>query len=236
MELSRPSIFGPEGKGFSETMSIVSDLRESIGGRLSSSFAVARKKLFGTNNENLDFIMDSFYKLSPSQRNTFLGVAIGLIVSLVFATVFFYFSQVNALKDQLNDSFSAIAELRLLKSEETLETERFNELANTIARKTKGVIYKPFFERLSRQVSVPIRDIKERQVSMDPANPLSKRIQTSHIELTFSKISIPKLLEFMSEVEKSKSYMRVQNLKITGIYGTRLFFDAEVLIRGYKVN
>ena len=49
-------------------------------------------------------------------------------------------------------------------------------------------------------------------------------------------ISIPRLLGFLVEVEKSNKYLRVQDLQIRGRYGTKLYFDSQVKVRGYDVN
>ena len=40
-----------------------------------------KKRILGQNNENIEFIMDSFYKLSPSQQSgVLLGILGGLMV------------------------------------------------------------------------------------------------------------------------------------------------------------
>jgi len=46
-------------------------------------------------------------------------------------------------------------------------------------------------------------------------------------------ISIPRLLSFLVEVEKSNKYLRVQDLQIRARYGTKLYFDSQAKVRGY---
>ena len=71
---------------------------------------VVKRKLFGANNETLDLIMDSFYRLSAEQRAAAIfggGIFSVLLVTGVFV---FYFASVQALEDELNESFNAIYE------------------------------------------------------------------------------------------------------------------------------
>ena len=61
--------------------------------QLNSSFSrvgdQVKKRVLGENNENIEFIMDSFYKLSPSQQSgVLLGVSSGLAV-FVFISLWF---------------------------------------------------------------------------------------------------------------------------------------------------
>ena len=75
-----------------------------------------KKRVLGENNENIEFIMDSFYKLSPSQQSgVFLGV-LGFLVIFVFTSFALYVSRVSALEEDLTSGFEAIEELRSLKN------------------------------------------------------------------------------------------------------------------------
>jgi len=52
-------------------------------------------------------------------------------------------------------------------------------------------------------------------------------------EIRLSSISIPKIFAFLTEVEKSDYYIRIQDLKINAQGNDNLFFDALVIVRAY---
>ncbi|MFK7823046.1 MAG: hypothetical protein AB8G05_02750 [Oligoflexales bacterium] len=213
-------------------MSAITDIKE----RLDSYLKIIKEKILGVNNERLEFVMDSFYKLDPGYRNGLLAIIVGFISTFILAAVFIYFYQVKALKDELNLTFNALNELKSLSYEDAREGARFDKLIDKVKSRTRSITFKPFFERLSRQSKIPLKSISDRQPEMDPQNPLSARMQEVHVDLKLAKVSIPRLLNFLVDIEKANHYLRVQNLKITGIYGNKLYFDVDVLVRGYKVT
>ena len=213
-------------------MSAITDIKE----RLDSYLKIIKEKILGVNNERLEFVMDSFYKLDPGYRNGLLAIIISFVSAFILAAVFIYFYQVKALKDELNLTFNALNELKSLSYEDAREGARFDKLIDKVKSRTRSITFKPFFERLSRQSKIPLKSISDRQPEMDPQNPLSSRMQEVHVDLKLAKVSIPRLLNFLVDIEKANHYLRVQNLKITGIYGNKLYFDVDILVRGYKVT
>jgi len=96
-------------------MSVGDQILSGFSAQINRMFSPLKRRLFGANNETLDFIMDSFYKLSAEQR---LGAIIGgsvFAVMLIGGIFIFYFSQVGSLENELNHSFNALHELRTKK-------------------------------------------------------------------------------------------------------------------------
>jgi hypothetical protein len=212
------------------------DLKERVSMLLVDGTQKLRQKIFGANNEHVDFVMDSFYKLDPPHRNAVVGVIIGAIAAFVVAAFSLYYVQVNALQDELNDVFLALNKVKALKADSAVAHDRFDKLVNMVKSKSGNVAYKPYFEKISRDLNLEIKEIREKEVDADPNNLLASRLAEQHVDVRLSKVSIPKLLSFLIEVEKDGHFVRVQNLKITGIYGNKLYFDVETIFRGYKVT
>lgn len=215
-------------------MSAITDLSDNLNTNVRRIVGVVKQKVFGQNNERLDFVMDSFYKLSSQQRNGVIAGAALFIVFFVISTISLYFTRVSALEKDLSDSFMAIQEFKTKKIEDSIEDKKFEKLSDLIKRKTAGVVFKPFFEKLSREDNVEVKNLTEQPVDMDPSDPMTNQIKQVNVEMRLPKISIPRLLKFIIDIEKSEHYMRVQEIKITGLYGNRLFFDTTLLIRGYS--
>lgn len=214
-------------------MSALSEIKEKFDNIFSSQIEVLRKQLFGVNNERLDFFMDSFYKLEPKQRGLALGGITTLVLGFVFSSVFLYFSRVSALQTELNSSFHALNKLRTLRAQEKMEGQKFDLLVETIGKKTKDLAYRPFFEKISKDLKVNMTNLKEDKVDMDTNNPLGSQMKTMRISMKLPNISLPKLLNFLIEIEKSGKLLRVTDLKIVGIFGNKLFFDVNIMVRGY---
>ncbi|MBI2601526.1 MAG: hypothetical protein HYW48_00570 [Deltaproteobacteria bacterium] len=193
-----------------------------------------RVRLLGPNNERLDFVMDSFYKLSPTQRNGVVAVGVGAIVFVIGIALVLYFGQVRELELELSESVSALQELKKVKSFDTNEEQRFSKLVSTISAKTRGLAFKPFFEKLSKEKNIEMKDLSEKVNPIDSANPLSETFNEVDIEMRFPQISIPRILSLVSDVEKSEHYIRLKEIKITGQYGNKLFFDTTLMFRGYQ--
>lgn len=213
-------------------MSALTELKE----RFNTYSKITREKILGVNNERLEFLMDSFYKLQPSYRNGLLAASVGALVTFVLVAVGIYFVQVSALKQDLNEAFNALNELKVLKQADTIEAARFDSLVDKVLSTNRSSNLKPFFEKLSREEKIPIKSLVDKMPEMDEQNPLAKRLQEVHVELRINKVSIPRLINFLVDIEKSNQFLRVQDLKITGIYGNKLYFDAEILVRGYTAN
>lgn len=217
-------------------MSALTSVADRFKGQIDSSIAQIRRRLFGSNNERLDFFMDSFYKLSPNQRMGALAGIVGIISLVVLLAMIIYFAQVNRLKKDLNDSFAALHELQSLKSTYEQENKNFERLVDTIDKKTRSVTIKPFFEKIANDMGITIEGLTDQKAPLPGDNPLSEKVQEVRVDMRLPNISIPKLLSFLVEVEKSNKFLKVQDLQIRGRYGTRLYFDAQIKVRGYDVG
>lgn len=214
-------------------MSAVDQLR----GQIQSIANILRARLLGANNERLDFLMDSFYKLSPPQRSAAMAGIIAVIGVFVFMTVVLYFSQVSRLLGDLNEGFTALHEMKSLKAEYMTEQQRYEKLVDQITRKTQDLRPKPFFERIANEQGVQIEGgLTETKVPLAADNPLAEKMQEVRVEMRLNNISIPRLLNFLVEVEKANNFVRIQDLEVRGRFGTRLYFDTKIKARAYSVT
>lgn len=217
-------------------MSAIASVSDKLRGQLLGGLSVIRKQIFGTNNEKLDFLMDSFYKLSPSQRAGVLAGLVSVIALFVLSAVALYFSQVGRLKSDLSNSFASLHELQSLKAAYDVENNNFEKLVDTIDKKTKQLSLKPLFEKIANDLGVTLEGINDQRAPLPAENPLSEKVQEIRVDMRLPNISIPRLLNFLVEIEKTNKYLRVQELVVRGRYGTKMFFDGTVKVRGYDVG
>lgn len=213
-------------------MSALEDFQEKIRSSWSNFTADLRKRVLGANNENIDFLVDTFYKLEPSQRNAVIAGGVAGLSLVVFGFLALYFAQINALNRELNRRFDALYEIRELKSEYQREDKRFQNLVDALMGGAGALRIKPYFEKLANEQGVQLSDLSESRSELASDNPLREKFQEVKVEMRLSNISIPRLLNFIVEAEKGSGYIRVQDLQIRAKYGTKLFFDVTIKARG----
>ena len=193
-------------------MSALGNAIDQVKGQLNSLVVSIKRQVFGANNERLDFFMDSFYKLSPQQRMGVLAGVGGVVGLFVFLALMLYFAQVAKLRDDLNEGFAAMHEIKRLRLAYEVENKNYEKLVETVQRKSKQVSLKPFFEKIANDLGVTIEGINDQKVPLAADNPLNEKLQEVRVEMRLPNISIPKLLNFIVEIEKSGKYLKIQDL------------------------
>ena len=144
-----------------------------------------------------------------------------------------YFTQVNSLNRELNKRFDALYELRDLKRSYQTEDQKFTKLVDSVLSASGTLRIKPYFEKIANEQGVQLEGLTETKVPIPSDNPMSERLQEVKVKVRLNNISIPRLLNFVIEIEKGSGSIRVQDLQIRARYGTKLFFDVEVTGHGY---
>ena len=216
-------------------MSMISNVGDQIKGLMTPTFDTIKKKLFGANNERLDFFMDSFYKLSPQhQSGVIIGICSALVLFMIVA-VFVYFTLVKGLERELDRGFNALQQLRAQSAEFRKEKENLNQLVRNVSDKTGDLRPKVFFEKAAQTVGVSMEGLRDEVASFpEDSTTLSQNFKAVNIDFRIPKVSIPKLLKFVGEIEKSDKYLKVHSMQIRARYGDRLFFETNLKITGFK--
>jgi hypothetical protein len=214
-------------------MSLIDDFKDRFLNQWGALTSIVRKKIFGANNENVDLLVDSFYKLEPPQRNAAIaGGSVGLVV-IVVVFLGVYFAQLSSLNRELNRRFDALYEIRDLKDSYQVENARFIALESSISGSSSTVRMRPYFEKIANEQGVKIDGLTESKAPIASDNALSAKFQEIRVEMRLNNISIPKLLAFLVEVEKGGGSIRIQDLQVQAKYGTKLFFDAKIKARSF---
>ncbi len=217
-------------------MSALQNVRDSIQSLVARVVDRIRRSLFGANNERIDFLMDSFYKLSPEHQTGVLAGVVGMLLVFVLGAFTIYYTRINALEDELNASFDALTEVRSLSSTYEQELKRYQELKSAVSRSASEFKPKPFFESKANQVGVQIADLRSQDTEIPAESPLAADFRYTQVEFKLPKVSLPRLLKFMEEVEKSNGSLNVHSLQIRTRYGDRLFFETSAKVIAYKTG
>lgn len=218
-------------------MGALSQQIEDIKARFQVQIDLLKVRIFGPNNERLDFLMDSFNKLDQARQRLVIFGVFAVIVSVVYGAFAFYFAQISQLKDDLSESYQAIRQLDELAGQFKVEEKRFDALVGRIRSKTSSInSYKSYFEGISKKEAVKISSLNDRPASLPELNPLSNYIDEVSIDIDVENVSLPRIMRYLVAIEKDGRYLRVSSLKVRSRYGTKLFFDSQMTIKGYKVK
>ena len=124
-------------------MSALQNLKDQFQSLSARIVDQVRRSLLGANNERIDFLMDSFYKLSPQHQTGVMAGAGGLLLVFVLSSFTIYFSRINALEDELNASFDALQDARSMIQTYDQELKRFQELKAAVGRNAADFKPKP---------------------------------------------------------------------------------------------
>lgn len=217
-------------------MSAFDDIQEKFRNQWANLVADLRKRIFGANNENIDLLVDTFYKLEPPQRNAVIAGGVAGLCLIVFTFLAVYFTQISSLNRELNRRFDALYEIRELKADYQREDKRYQSLVDAISGGAGSLRIKPYFEKVANEQGVQLSDLSESRTPLPAENALGERFQEVRLEMRMQNISVPRLLNFIIEVEKGGGFVRVQDLQIRSRYGTKLFFDASIKARGLATS
>lgn len=223
---------------------LLNNILDKIKGYYFKITTSVKTKILGENNEKLDFLLDSFYKLSPEEKNRvfLIGIGSGFLILLIVFVI--YFSAIDRLDNNLSSSFEAINKLSTLKVAHAKEKARYDSLISDLQTRSTTLRVKPFFEQLSKTSGIYINGLRNSKTPIPADNPLSSNFEYLDVEMDVSSrlsssrsfdsaISLPKLLNFINDVEKSDNFFRVKDLSIRSILGDKLYFNVKVSFRTY---
>lgn len=215
----------------------ISQTLEPIKSRLYMASDQFKAMVFGINNERLDFVIDSFHKLKPQhQKLVYLTSAFAAALIMILV-VTLYVQGVHHLKQQLYDSISAGRELSQLQSKVGLSQQQFRSLINEVASKTQNISsFKNVFENISRDVDVNLVRLDEKVMENPQMELLANQMNEVKVDVDIDNVSLPKFFKFVTQLEKSNTYLSVTHLTIRARYETKLYFDTKVSVRGYLIK
>jgi hypothetical protein len=106
----------------------------------------------------------------------------------------------------------------------------------SVDRNSRSFRPKVYFEEVANKGGVTIEALQADDAVIPEDNPLAEEFSNVNIEFRLPKVSIPRMLKFLGEVEKSDQTLFLSNLVIRGRYGDKLYFDTQAKVTGLKVK
>lgn len=187
-----------------------------------------RSLIFGRQNERLEFLMDSYFKMPPEGRT---GVLVGsAVVGVLFLVgiIILYLAALGSLQGRLDTAFEVTNKLRESHTSHAMIKQKFSDLEQKIAAANVNLVPISVLEQKAKELGLAASSFPPQlPVSDLPAsNPLSDKYQNAKIEFRVSNVSLKKIVDFVIAIESTPHMLRVTSLKIKALYQNKIFFDA----------
>lgn len=202
--------------------------------RLQQLFAPLRSAVFGNQNERIEFLMDSYFKLTPEWRSAVIvgGAFSGFIV--IAAIISLYVAALGSLQNNLDQAFEATNQIKNLKNSYLVTKQKFNDLEQKLESANQNLMLISVLETKSKDLGLNASGFPPQLPTTDlPANnPLSAKYQSAKVEFRVSNASLKKIVDLVVAIENLPHMLRVTSLKIKGLYQNKLYFDATLEVEG----
>lgn len=193
-----------------------------------------RNLVFGRQNERIEFVMDSYFKLPPEGRTAVLvgGFVLGVLTLIGLVAV--YVGSLGSLQGRLDQAFEATNKLREQHSSYQLTRQKFTDLETRLASANQNLVLISVLEQKAKDLGLSTNGFQAQPSVTDlpPNNPLSDKYQSAKVDIRITNASLKKIIDFVIAVESTPHMLRVSSLKIKGLYQNKLFFDANFEVEG----
>ena len=189
-----------------------------------------RTALLGRQDERLDYIMDSYFKLSPEARVAALLGAAAVGVLLLAGIVLVYLAALSGLQDRLNDAFEATNKIQSVRYQHSVVKQKFSELEKKLEEANQNLSLISVLENKAKELGLTASGFPPQlPVTELPAtNPLSAKYQVTKIDFKVPNVSIKKIMDYVIALESAPHMLKVTSLKIKARYQDKLFFDTSL--------
>lgn len=193
-----------------------------------------RSALFGRQNERIEFVMDSYFKLPPEGRTAVLVGGFLLSVLALVGLVGVYVAALGSLQARLDQAFEATNKLREANHSYQITKQKFSDLEQKLQAANQGLVLISVLEQKAKELGLATNGFPPQLPTTDlPANnPLADKYQNAKVEFRVSNASLKKIIDYVIAIESTPHMLHVSSLKIKALYQNKLYFDATLEVEG----
>ncbi len=179
--------------------------------------------LLGPNYERIDYIVDSFLKLSIRDRNITIISSVGVIFILFVLFIYNYFSSLSGLEHDLVSSHSYLHKIMKLKSKYKTLDDEYKTFVDQVASAKMNFNLKSFLNTIEQEKNLNLMFEDIREPSSLPST-MREDFYEKVVEVKCNKISIMTLVDFLRRIEASGKYLRINMIEIDKTYRGEGYF------------
>lgn len=195
----------------------------------------AKLKLFGENNSRLDYLVDHFYSIRPRKRAKIVFYSIIGSVIAFFLLVFVYFWSLHSLQKQLEDAIADTNVLQTLKAPYTQIQGQFSQITSSLQSSNQPSQIVSALDQKAKSMDIQTSNLSGTPplIGLPSSHPLAKQFKKARIEFSLSNVSLKKIIEYVRAIQEMPNKYRVTKLDISQIFGTRLYFNVNLIVECY---
>lgn len=202
--------------------------------RFSALTSPIRQLILGRQNERIEFLMDSYFKLPPEGRTAVIIGGIFMSLLAIVTVISIYISALGSLQEKLDQSFASTNRLRDLQQSYSIVDASFKSLERQVAAANEGLVLISVLEQKANELGLSTSGFPPQlpRTDLHTNNPLSKSYQKASVEFRVSNASLKKIIDFVTAIESTPHMLRVSSLRIRALYQNKLYFDANIEVEG----
>lgn len=209
---------------------------EAQGGRLWRLFEPLRAAVFGRQNERLEYLADTFFKLSPEARAGIVIGGIGGFFILIVSLILLYVAGLEALQSELDSAYSSINRLRQMEATYTVSKAKFRNLEERFRSSNEGLSLVTIIEEKGKELGIKTsfpsgqRDSSMGTTLRDSA---MKDYRVAQVSFTVENVGLKKIIDFLIELERLPNMLHVNSVKLSRGFTNKLYLDAEIEVEAF---
>lgn len=202
-------------------------------GRLWRLFSPIRAAVFGRQNERLEYLADTFFKMSPEARaGIIVGGILGFFITIL-AIIWLYIIGLEKLQTRLDGAYGALNKLRQLDASHAVSTAKSKALADRFSSANQNLSLVTLVEEKAKTMGIKI-SFSSPQRDTAPGTPLRdsslKNHRVAQMAFNIENVGLKRASEFIIELERLPNMLHVTSLKLSRGFTNKLYLDAEIEI------
>jgi hypothetical protein len=201
-------------------------------------FSRFREFIFGKNNIRLDVLLDKFYSIRQEKRSKLVFFSVLGLILFFISSIIFYFYGLHILQVQLNEVTRSFNQLSSVKGAYLSINQEFKKLSNELKNTNSAGFLHDVIDAKAKELNIDLTFVSEKATVLDlsAADPMSSHFQKVRMDCKLNSVSLRKIIDFLSLIQKTENKLKVEKLEIQQKFGTKLYFDVNVSIAAYSAK
>jgi len=183
--------------------------------------------IFGENNQRLEYLIESFYRLNHERRSIIIISSILSGITIFILSIIIYIIGLFSLQSNLNSAYNNSNTLKEFKAPYMALQGSFDELIHGIRSSNMNLSLVSLLEQKAKDLGVQTSHFPSKPLitKFTGQNPLVDLFQKESVDFKISGTSLKKIMEYINIIEQMPNKLRVTKFRLLSITEAKLYFD-----------
>ncbi len=192
-------------------------------------------RILGSNYERIDYLVDSFSKLSPRDRKIAVTSLVVLLVIILSLVTYSYFSSLNSFEKDLIENHKVLSQIMNLSGDYTAIDQGYRSFVDRVRRVKRNFNVKSFINTIGnrKKLRLDFDDVRGGgTLPMAMKDDFFEKV----VKVSINKISLKQLVDFLKQIESSRKYLKIKYLELDKRYDNKQYFRVNFNVASLEVN